>query len=158
MVEARDNEEFQVLLRRMQEVPPVLFLGAGASMPALAPSGKEFMDLIKERFSELDFEGTGENLLEVCQVIDDEGFRVDLEQFVEEKLYGLRPSRAHLAIPHFEWAAIFTTNYDTLVEDAYRETYRQNPEKFKRHRSIVGNQSFPPPVTMKSVSSKPWDA
>jgi tetratricopeptide (TPR) repeat protein/GTPase SAR1 family protein len=142
MVEAGDNKEFQVLLRRMQEVPPVLFLGAGASMPVRAPSGKEFMELIKERFSELDFEGAGENLLDVCQYIEDEGLRVDLERFVKGKLYGLRPSKAHLAIPCFEWAAIFTTNYDTLVEDAYSEIYKQNPEKFRKHRSIVGNQSF----------------
>ncbi len=54
----------------------------------------------------------------------------DVEDFMLAVFEGLEPGEPHRAIPQYEWKAIVTTNYDTLVEDSYRlaRTRRQRIE------------------------------
>ena len=56
--------------------------------------------------------------------------RPEIEVFVRDALEGCSPSEAHRSITNVSWASIYTTNYDTLVEQAYHEklsTRRQEP-------------------------------
>jgi len=98
----------------------VLFLGAGASACAGAPLEKELVDTIKERFLKLD--RTLNTLLEVCQDYEDTpGYNIqDLEEFVTQKLGNLKPTESHISLTEYNWPAIFTTNFDDLIETAYR--------------------------------------
>jgi tetratricopeptide (TPR) repeat protein len=45
--------------------------------------------------------------------------RPEVEQFVRDRLKGLMPSEALLKLSEIPWKAIYTTNYDLLIEDAY---------------------------------------
>ena len=108
----------------------MLFLGAGASLAAGGPSAGELADDLKARFSKAD--QTLTNFLDVCQdILDTPPYdRVQLEEAVWDRLSGLQPVSAHKSITEHPWAAIFTTNFDDLVELAYRtaETTRRCQE------------------------------
>jgi hypothetical protein len=62
--------------------------------------------------------------LEVCQdILDTPPYdRVQLEEAVWTRLNTLQPTDAHRAITEHHWAAIFTTNFDDLIELSYRTT------------------------------------
>lgn len=98
----------------------VLFLGAGASCDAGGLSGPDFVKLIKEKFPDID--QSKNDFIEICQdVIDTPPYtRIDLEGLIKEKLYNLQPTKAHKVLTKYDWPAIFTTNYDDLVEISYR--------------------------------------
>jgi len=110
-----------------------LFLGAGASNLANAPSGDELADLIIDEFLS-DKVGKAKSKTPVSLAKDwglnlasavslacaQPGmFRGSIENFVWKELSEFSPSPAHLKIPWFRWRAIVTTNYDRLVEKSY---------------------------------------
>ncbi len=105
-----------------------LFIGAGASIGSGSLSGKELVDLIKEKFADVDFEDIGYNLLDICQEIEENGQRRALERHIGKIFYGLKPNDAHLTIPQYPWPVIFTTNYDDLIEKTFEEYYGENEE------------------------------
>jgi hypothetical protein len=45
--------------------------------------------------------------------------RRDLEEYLQSRLGGLTPKGALLEIPKYHWQAIFTVNFDNLLEQAY---------------------------------------
>jgi hypothetical protein len=101
----------------------VLFLGAGATRDADGPSGSELAKLLSDHFKKSDIPTDDlrqfADLLTVLPDID----REDVDGKIVDVLKRLTPSEGHLALPSFCWKAIFTTNYDRLIEIAY-ETYR----------------------------------
>ena len=103
-----------------------LFLGAGASQSAGAPSGEELADLISAKFLSDNASDWGLNLastvsLSCAQPGTDRGV---IEKFVRDRLSRSAPSAAHLKIPWFRWRAIVTTNYDSLIEESYEKEAR----------------------------------
>ena len=46
-------------------------------------------------------------------------------EFIRDILKPFKPSTAHYLIPTFGWRAIATTNYDTLIDDAYARTAKR---------------------------------
>jgi hypothetical protein len=115
-----------------------LFLGAGASNPAGAPSGEELADLITDEF--LSRRPTTSRSQSQTSLAKDWGlklasavslacaqpgmFRPKIDDFVQDKLSSSKSSPAHLKIPWFRWRAIVTTNYDRLIEQAYEKEDR----------------------------------
>lgn len=67
----------------------------------------------------------GEDLAEVAQLVENRKGRSDLVAAVRGALAGLTPTAGLLALPEFDWLSIYTTNFDTLVEQAYRQHGRQ---------------------------------
>lgn len=99
----------------------VLFVGAGASIEAGAPSAQRISQELAEKY--LKGQHTEESLPRVASYIEKMpglGRRVVAEHLLN-RLTDLEPSEAHLRLPMFDWAAIYTTNYDTLIEQAYRK-------------------------------------
>jgi SIR2-like protein len=103
----------------------ILFLGAGSSRPAGAPSWRRLLEdialkfcaqnvpRIERYFSRNDPWGAADL---VCGAAP----RPELVTFVRDCLDRLTPIASHLTIARTDWAAIFTTNFDRLLEDAYR--------------------------------------
>jgi len=110
----------QEILHQIQEGKVALFLGAGSSHAAEGPTGKKLTEMIKERFPNIN--QSLDDFIEVCQdVIDTPPYsRNELEELIKSKLGSLQPTRAHKIMTKYDWAAIFTTNFDDLVEVAYR--------------------------------------
>jgi len=108
------------ILNQIHQGRVALFLGAGASHAAGGPTGKKLTEMIKEKFLNVDQSLT--DFIEVCQdVIDSPPYNLnDLEDFIKSKLESLQPTRHHRFLTKFNWAAIFTTNFDDLIEVAYR--------------------------------------
>ena len=107
------------LYRKIRQGKAVLFLGAGASMTASAPSGKQLSEEIQKEF--LGKANSIDDVIETCsKVLDTPGInRSDLEDFIRAKL-NVQPSASHMALTNFRWQAVFTTNFDDLIELAYR--------------------------------------
>lgn len=132
-----ETKSLKTLLKKVMGGEIALFIGAGASLNSGSPSGKELVDFIKENFNDVDFEDIGYNLLDVCQEIEENGRRVALEKFVKNKFYGLKPTDAHLTLPKYPWPAIFTTNYDDLIEKAYEKYYGENERNTRICKPII---------------------
>lgn len=134
-----DNDcikSLQEILHQIKQGKIALFLGAGTSRAAGGPTGKKLTEKIKENFSNID--QSLNNFIEVCQdVIDTPPYnRNDLEDFLKSILGSLQPTGSHKIMTKYDWAAIFTTNFDDLVEVAYRI----NPERLKPCQTIYSER------------------
>ncbi len=98
----------------------VLFLGAGVSLDAGAPSGKQLGDELGAKFFQY-----APGMLQLDQVsalVDANEGRKVLNEWLLERFRGLEPRGALLDIPLFKWRSIYTVNIDTLLEEAYART------------------------------------
>jgi len=130
------EEHLQQILRQVKQGSVALFLGAGASHAAGGPLGGKLTDLIKRRFSKIDQSLSG--FIEVCQdVIDTPPYnRNELEEFIRSKLDLLQPTEEHKIMTKYDWAAIFSSNFDDLVE----VTYRTAPERLKPCQALYSDR------------------
>ncbi|MBN1514629.1 MAG: SIR2 family protein [Phycisphaerae bacterium] len=106
------------LFRKARSGKAVLFLGAGASLGAGIPAGKSLAHLVKKEFK---VSKDTDDFIEACTcVLDTPGIdRTEVEDFIRAQL-DKQPTEAHKKLPLNRWQAIFTTNFDDLVETAYR--------------------------------------
>ncbi|MBB35389.1 MAG: hypothetical protein CME88_02805 [Hirschia sp.] len=110
--------DLNVLCRRTNPEQTVLLFGSGASVPSGAPTS---VQLVAELASHFAIDG-GEtlDLADITTIIDSRSQRRELIEFISNRLSRLEPTRGLLSLPQFEWAALFTTNYDELIEKTYR--------------------------------------
>lgn len=108
------------ILEKVKEGKVVLFLGAGASFGAGGPGADTLLEMIRKKFSKAGVDLN--NLLEVCQdVVDTPPYdKQQLEDFVVSSLDSLKPTKSHHEMAKYDWSAIFTTNYDNLIEIGYQ--------------------------------------
>lgn len=103
------------LLDKIWNKQVILFLGAGASLEAGAPSGSDLAKRLATAFGVdegLDLPTTSEYVLAGSVT------KRDFDVFIRQALSKLVPSEGHKKLVTFPWQAIYTTNVDTLVEDA----------------------------------------
>jgi hypothetical protein len=114
------DEHLPEIAKEIGKGRAVLFLGAGASAAAGAPLEKELVDSIKQKFPKID--SNLKSLLEICQdYLETPGYNLkELEDFITQKLGVYEPTSTHIAMTKYNWPAIFTTNFDDLIETAYR--------------------------------------
>ncbi len=125
--------DLTILARQVEPARTTLVLGAGVSIPSGAPSGTDLRDHLGERF---EIEGYSNfDLADLCTIIEARCERFPLVQAVRKRISHLQPTGGLLSLPRFDWGGIFTTNYDDLVEKAYR---RSN----KAIRAISTNHDF----------------
>ncbi len=122
----------------------VLLLGAGASIPSGAPSGAA---LARHLSAKLNPAPDGDDLSEVAGIFEHRLGRAELAKAVRGRLSGLQPTGGLLALPAFAWRAIYTTNFDRLVEDAYRVAGRDL-------HVVRSNFEFSRPVSTDTVLYK----
>ncbi|WP_291382963.1 MULTISPECIES: SIR2 family protein [Achromobacter] len=113
--------ELRELVEQLTPSNTVLLFGAGASMPSGAPS---VTDLIHEISKEFNIEPDGLSLAEIAAVAEMKRNRSDLITLLRKLFKGLKAKGSLLNLPRHEWKSIYTTNYDELVEDAYRRAER----------------------------------
>lgn len=94
-----------------------LFVGAGVSREAGLPSGWELAELLAH---EIDYiPQPGETLGTIAEYYERELPGRLIERLVQWLYDGKLPGPSHQLIPHFNWKAIYTTNYDELLERGY---------------------------------------
>jgi hypothetical protein len=114
----------EALIDEIRRGRAVLFLGSGASKGATLPDGGEPPDggqlakLIKTRFLGEDFPDL--SLGNVAEIAINEAGLSTVQEYVAEQLQDLKPAQFHLLPAKFVWYGVATTNYDLLLEEAYR--------------------------------------
>lgn len=121
------------LLDKIWQGKVILFLGAGPSSEVGAPTSKI---LAKRLCTAYNFE-ENDNLAQVAEFVLSTGTKKELDEYVKSALFGLKPNKAFQMIPSFPWRAIYTTNYDTLIEKSYETT--KSPTSFK---VIIGSNDY----------------
>lgn len=117
------------LARTIMPSRTTLLFGAGSSIPSGAPSGTQLAARLARG---LNPEPEGTELSEIAQIFENRKGRAELVAKVREALAELQPTSGLLALPEFDWLSIYTTNFDTLIEQAYRakgrnlDIYRSN--------------------------------
>lgn len=102
----------------------VLFLGAGASF-GTKNSKKETMPLAPELSTLLSKKflgGVNGDLAYTSMLSISESSIYDVQLYIAEIISEFKPLPHHLQIPEFKWKAIFTTNYDSIIETAYQQS------------------------------------
>jgi hypothetical protein len=115
-------EDLSDLLSKIYQNKVVLFIGNGASIDAGGPKTEELVTIIKKRFPGADYHSN--DFIQTCTDVLETTLtsRADLEEVIRKKLYDLKPGLFHNELPLHVWPAIFTTNYDDLIEQGYRNT------------------------------------
>ncbi len=99
----------------------VLMIGAGASILSGGPTTGDLIDKIRKRFPLADIEDNARLLDAGGEVADTPPYgRQMLLDVLRNELDVLEPSNAYKQIPRWYWGAIYTTNYDDLIEKAYK--------------------------------------
>jgi len=107
----------------VQSGTAVLFIGSGIGYEALDENGNFAPDAatlaveLADRFG-IAHEGTPE-LAQIAQIVELRKGRAELQTFLAKRLYGLEPTEHVLSLLSHRWGAIFTTNYDRVIERAY---------------------------------------
>ncbi|MEK6289527.1 MAG: SIR2 family protein [Acidobacteriota bacterium] len=105
------------IIKKIETGECTLFLGAGASVSAGAPTGDALSALIIKKLRH-----RGDWAMSVDQAFSfflAHHNLLTVEKFIQEKLTDLSPSKVHEMIPWFKWRALVTTNYDQLLEKAF---------------------------------------
>jgi hypothetical protein len=131
--------EVNELLRKIYDGKVVLFIGAGASVDAGGPKTEDLVKQIKESFPLAKYKS--DDLIQTCTDVIETTLtaRVDLDRVVIQALWGMKPAAFHLQLPIHLWPAIFTTNYDDLIEQGYREVENrvQMPDPVFSDRDVL---------------------
>ncbi len=113
------EDHIATIATKVQEGKAVLFLGPEVSFAAGSPDSTQLSAEIKKKFPNLDQQING--LMNVCEdLIETPEYKFEeLESFITDKLRNLQPTPTHLSLVRYKWSAIFTTNFDDLIEKAY---------------------------------------
>lgn len=104
------------LVRLTQPSNTILLLGAGASIESGAPSGAALAHYLASKIAP---PPAGNDLSEISGIFQNKLGRTRLAEAIADRLKTLKPTGGLLALPAFDWRAIYTTNFDRLVEDSY---------------------------------------
>ena len=100
----------------------VLFVGSGIGYEAqdqkgdCAPDGR---GLAAELAAKFGIHDASDDLAEVAGIVELRKGRAELVAFLAKRLADLEPSEHVLSLLSHRWGAIFTTNYDRVIERAY---------------------------------------
>lgn len=136
----------EYLLTQIREGKAVLFLGAGASFDAVdddgnkPPSGWKLGQMLSDKFLGGKYADAPLNQIGEYAISESDLFTV--QDFIRGIFQPFKPTKEHLLIPTFRWFGLGTTNYDLLVEDAYRLiTDRvQDPAMFIDNRDRISDR------------------
>jgi NAD-dependent SIR2 family protein deacetylase len=105
--------------REIKPANAVLFFGAGSSVPSGCPTAKVLVERLINKFS-LGTPSMG--LSELAGFIElKTRNRREIIELLRSSFNGKRPTGGLLTVPFFEWKSIYTTNYDELIELAYKQ-------------------------------------
>ncbi|MCW3837503.1 SIR2 family protein [Sphingomonas canadensis] len=109
--------ELDRLVQNLDPTRTILFFGAGSSIPSGSPSAADLVEAITTKFK---VATDGFSLAEVAELAELEHGRQPLIELVRQRFPRPNPTGGILNIPLYKWRAIYTTNYDELLERSYQ--------------------------------------
>ena len=110
------------LCRDLNPARTAILFGAGSSIPSGGLSGTVLAELICTKFR-VQYDKSL-SLSETATLVEMKTPRRDLITFLQQRLSELRPTTGLLNLPLYDWKDIFTTNYDSLIEQTYSRARR----------------------------------
>ena len=107
-------EDFAV---RIKADKTIILFGAGASIPSGAPATTALAKVLSSQLSK----PADLSLSEICSIYEKDRGRRELAIAVSKQLKDLEPAGGLLLLPQFKWHRLYGTNYDQLIEKAYRK-------------------------------------
>ncbi len=113
------------LLNNILERKVVLFFGAGVTRDARSndgskpPLSSDLAKMLSTRF--LSGKYNTSNLATVAGLAISEHDLISVQEYIREIFKSFMPAKCHLLLPEIPWKAIFTINYDLIIENAYDE-------------------------------------
>jgi len=105
------------LIRSIANSECALFLGAGVSVDSGSPTAQELADRIGNEF--LSSQAGEYDLADAAATAEVVGGRKALNEWIAAQFASLEPSESLRTLASIPWKAIYTVNFDTLVEAAY---------------------------------------
>ena len=118
-----DDSPLNYMVDKISVGQCILFVGAGLTQTCeddhgtKGPSATELARLVSIRF--LGLNDVQDNLPLAADYSLAFHNKYDIDSYIRGQLGGLIPSPAALTIPQIPWKAIYTTNYDQVIEKAY---------------------------------------
>ena len=84
-----------------------------------APLGDNLAELISKKF--LNGKYLGSPLSFVSDLAISESSLFEVQRYIYEIFEKYEPNESHILFSSFPWKAIFTTNYDLIVEKSYKK-------------------------------------
>jgi hypothetical protein len=122
LMEEQSTSAMQLLCDRLSDRTATLFLGAGVNAGVVNlqgdsfPLGQALSDWISRDLLEDDSKAIP--LSESSEIARYKLGKEPLNKYLYDKFSTFRPSTAHLSAVQLPWDAIYTTNYDSLIETA----------------------------------------
>lgn len=110
------------LLAKILAKKCILFLGAGATKESGGVLGNELGKHIYNSIGDIGIEYK-ENLAKYTQLLVNAGYRDEIETIVRSRFSTLKPSSSFSKLSSIPWKAIYTTNYDDLIEKSYQKQH-----------------------------------
>lgn len=104
------------MISRLSPIKTVLFFGAGSSLPSGAPSVDKIIKKVADKYG---IEPEEFSLSEITSIAEHKSSRADLVSTLRGLFKNLSATGAILNLPLFSWKNIYTTNYDTLIEQSF---------------------------------------
>ena len=120
----QDDSQLRYLVTQCASGRCVLFVGAGLSLACVddggrhGPTGPQLAEELAQRF--LGESAAKRPLSLIAEFSLTNASKGDIDHAVAERLGGLRPTDAIGVLPIVPWRSIFTTNFDTIIEQAYQ--------------------------------------
>lgn len=114
--EGRVPVKLEELVSQVQPNRTVLLFGAGSSIPSGAPSVDDLVAHFSSRFSL----PRGFRLSELASLAEEKTSRAVVIAELRKFFLDLKPIGGIKSIPNYDWKSIYTTNYDTLIEQSYQ--------------------------------------
>ncbi len=105
------------LAKNIRPENTVLFFGSGSSVPSGAPTVKQITDKF---YSDFRIEKNDYSLSELSSICEQQSSRNKMILSLRELFKNKTPTGSLLNLPLYNWRSIYTTNYDNLIEQAYK--------------------------------------
>lgn len=111
----------QELARMLDPSRTNLLLGAGASVPSGGPAAAKLAEILCTKLGEPT--NSSRSLATTAEILEMKHGRRAVFDALRDVIKPLNPTGGILALPHYDWRGIYTTNYDLLVEKAYSRAH-----------------------------------
>lgn len=142
-----------LLVENIRNKNIILFLGSGFAYNAVhsgqiqPPLGKELSNLIADKFLNGKFKDDA--LTYVSDLAISQSNLFNVQDYIADIFSEFYPNENHLIYPSLPWKAIFTTNYDLILERAYQDDTITCAQDFtKVYRNTPEPQIFKTPNTV----------
>lgn len=143
----------QILIESIKNKNVVLFLGSGFAYNAIHPQneqvplGNQLAEKIADKF--LGGQYKDSSLAYVSDLAISESNLFEVQRYIAEIFEKFKPNENHKIYTTLPWKAIFTTNYDLILERAYKENEGNNAQDFINiYRNTPEQQIFKTPNTV----------